>query len=103
MTDMRENAPDAIERLRLDARHNAVRITGYDARAILDHIAALTAERDAAVAEVARLRGAISWIEPPFVDAATSHGELKCRVGFCVADAKRAARAHKESGHVAED
>lgn len=42
-------------------------------------------------AEVSKLRGAISWIEPPFVDATTSHDELKKRVGFCVADAKRAA------------
>lgn len=40
-------------------------------------------------AEIARLRGAISWLEPPFVDYATSHDELKQRVGFCLDEAKR--------------
>jgi hypothetical protein len=56
------NAPDAIERLR--QRLTIVDSYGFnefrefpaaDARAILDHITALTAERDAAVAEVAQI------------------------------------------------
>jgi uncharacterized protein (DUF934 family) len=41
--------------------------------------------------EVERLRAAIVWIEPPFVDEFTSAAELRQRIGFCVADAKRAA------------
>lgn len=57
-------------------------------RQAADLIEAQAAELEA---EVSKLRGAISWIEPPFVDATTSHDELKKRVGFCVADAKRAA------------
>jgi hypothetical protein len=46
-------------------------------------------------AENLRLRAAISWIEPPFVDEKTSHEELKKRVQFCVQDA---ARAHPNTG-----
>ena len=42
-------------------------------------------------AENERLRGAISWIEPPFVDEKTPEEELRRRVSYCVADAKRAA------------
>ena len=41
--------------------------------------------------EVERLRAAISWIEPPFVDDNTSEEELRQRVKFCVQDAARAA------------
>jgi hypothetical protein len=59
------NAPDAIERLRNQTSfaetwmHQAVYIRSDDARAILDHITALTAERDAAVAEVAQI---VAWL-----------------------------------------
>jgi hypothetical protein len=53
-------APDAIERLRdTMAGQTGGGMTcmdADDARAILDHITALTAERDAAVAEVAEWR-----------------------------------------------
>ena len=42
-------------------------------------------------AEIEKLRAAISWIEPPFVDDSTSESELRSRIKFCVADAKRAA------------
>jgi hypothetical protein len=57
------NAPDAIERLRV-AYHGArltsgVMVSADDARAILNHLTALTAERDAAVAEVAQI---VAWL-----------------------------------------
>ena len=51
------------------------------------------ARADRAEEEVERLRGAISWIEPPFVDGKTPKVELRRRIGFCIADAKLAARA----------
>lgn len=41
------------------------------------------------MANIDRLKAAISWIEPPFVDAETSPDELRRRVDFAVADAKR--------------
>jgi biopolymer transport protein ExbB/TolQ len=57
------NAPDAIEALREFERERWLRstmfITQTDARAILDHITALTAERDAAVAEVGQI---VAWL-----------------------------------------
>lgn len=67
MTDMRENAPDTVERLRkrmlsddvLGINRSSYAVKKDDARAILDHIAALTAERDAAVAEVAQI---VAWL-----------------------------------------
>jgi hypothetical protein len=52
--------PDAVERLRDKVKHywsqDRYTLLADDARAILDHITALTAERDAAVAEVAQMR-----------------------------------------------
>jgi len=52
--------PDAIERLHdLAINKWADGISVNDARAILDHITALTAERDAAVAEVAQI---VAWL-----------------------------------------
>jgi hypothetical protein len=38
-----------------------------------------------------KLRAAICWIEPPFIDANTPESELRKRIDFCVQDAKRAA------------
>ena len=52
--------------------------------AAADRIEALEAENE-------RLRGAISWIEPPFVDENTPAAELRSRIGFCIADAALAA------------
>jgi hypothetical protein len=52
---------------------------------------ALADKVDRLTAELERLRGAISWIEPPFVDEKTPEEELRRRVSYCVADAKRAA------------
>lgn len=40
-----------------------------------------------------KLRAAISWIEPPFIDESTPVEELRQRIAFVVADAKRAALA----------
>ena len=40
--------------------------------------------------EVRKLRTAINWIEPPFVDENTSEAELRARISFVIADAKRA-------------
>ena len=56
-------APDAIERLR-DTMAGQIGggmtcMDADDARAILDHVTALTAERDAAVAEVAQI---VAWL-----------------------------------------
>ena len=48
-------------------------------------------------AEIDKLRAAIAWIEPPFVDEHTTAQELRQRVNFCVADAKRAARQQEKS------
>ena len=42
-------------------------------------------------AENEKLRAAICWIEPPFIDAKTTESELRKRIDFCVQDAKRAA------------
>jgi hypothetical protein len=57
------NAPDAVEILRAlvassDTR-DSVRVYRDEARAILDHITALTAEHDAAVAEVVQI---VAWL-----------------------------------------
>lgn len=48
-------------------------------------------------ARVARLEAAVSWLEPPFVDATTPEAELRQRIGLCVADARRAAITKGES------
>jgi hypothetical protein len=63
---------------------------------------AIKAEREANAAEVLalraendKLRAAISWIEPPFIDSNTSEIEIRKRIGFCVQDAKRAALTTK--------
>lgn len=42
-------------------------------------------------AENAKLRAAISWIMPPFVDENTPEEELRQRIAFAVADVNRAA------------
>ena len=46
-----------------------------------------------------KLKAAISWLEPPFVDENTSHEELLRRVQFMLADAKRADPTKNEEGH----
>lgn len=76
-----------LRQARQDAEDTLKARYSFEARIAYDN-AARAAELEA---EVSKLRGAISWIEPPFVDATTSHDELKKRVGCCVADAKRAA------------
>lgn len=40
--------------------------------------------------KIEKLRAAISWIEPPFIDENTSEAELRKRISFCVEDAKKA-------------
>ncbi len=42
-------------------------------------------------AENSKLRAAISWIAPPFVDEKTPEAELRQRIAFAVADLNRAA------------
>ena len=54
-------------------------------------VAALKADNE-------RLRAAISWIEPPFVDEKTPEAELRQRIAFAVADAARAALAQPAEG-----
>jgi hypothetical protein len=41
------------------------------------------------MSDIATLKAAVSWIEPPFVDDDTSDEELRRRVGFAVKDANR--------------
>jgi len=58
----------------------------------LEHAAPeLAAEVVRLRAENEKLRAAICWIEPPFIDAKTPESELRKRIDFCVQDAKRAA------------
>jgi len=38
----------------------------------------------------AKLRAAIAWIEPPFIDEKTTADELRGRIGFCLDDARKA-------------
>jgi hypothetical protein len=71
--------------------------------AILDALAPIIAEIEAAARADEReyndrLRGAISWLEQPFVDEHTPDNELRARVKYCIQDAERAAaiRAQKE-------
>ena len=47
-------------------------------------------------AENERLRAAISWIEPPFVDSKTSEVELRTRIQMCVEDKRRALKRKPE-------
>lgn len=68
------------------------------ARAQADLYAAMKERAEAAEKEVERLRGAISWIEPPFIDVNTSEAELRQRIGFVIADAKRDALL-PDNGH----
>lgn len=49
-------------------------------------------------AENAKLKGAISWIEPPFVTDKTPEDELRERVRFVIADAKRDALTGSTKG-----
>jgi hypothetical protein len=69
-----------------------------EARAALDAtpLAAMQERIESLEAENEKLRAAISWIEPPFVDGNTLLNELRKRVQFCVADAKRAALGRGE-------
>jgi predicted nucleic acid-binding Zn-ribbon protein len=60
-----------------------------------DRIEALSAEVKQKDALIEKLQGAISWIEPPFIDENTPESELRSRIRFCVADAKRAALGAK--------
>ena len=48
--------------------------------------------------EVERLRGALSWITPPFVDADTTLAELRKRVQFVNDDLHLAAPSNREPG-----
>ena len=91
------NAPDAIDRLRdTMAGQTGGGMTcmdADDARAILDHITALTAERDAAVAEVAEWRECAQYdatMEGPVFKGWDRSQMDRCRKRFI------AAGAHKE-------
>jgi hypothetical protein len=99
---MEDSMSDLVERLReFEGRNPPWGLLGDAA----DEITRLTAEverlRDCSQlcceeigklrAKNERLRAAIAWIAPPFVDEFTSAAELRQRIGFCVADAKRAA------------
>jgi len=63
---------------------DTVQLRNPDGIEAAEAISTLLKERDA-------LRAAISWIEPPFVTSETTVNELRKRVGFVVADLKRAA------------
>jgi hypothetical protein len=90
------NAPDAIERLRAEC-HTAgafshLTIRADDARAILDHTTALTAERDAAVAEQAvreqmrayYLSQGLLTVQMPTLTGSSSHANDRCTQNFDV-------------------
>lgn len=77
---------DLVERLRTSVTVDAIVLAAAQAA---DRIEALEAENE-------RLRAAISWIEPPFMDDKTPESELRSRIEFCVADAKRAALVEKQ-------
>jgi hypothetical protein len=89
------NAPDAMTVLRELATHRASTrlIASAEARAILDHITALTAERDAAVAEVAQI---VAWLRS---EGETWYGAGNQGVAEIMQDAADAiaAGAHKET------
>jgi hypothetical protein len=55
-----------------------------------DRIAALNAEVARKDELIGKLLGAVSWLEPPFIDDSTAELELRLRIGFCVADKNRA-------------
>ena len=59
---------------------------------------ALARDNIAKDATIERLMGAISWIEPPFVDEKTSHDELRQRVGIAVKDAALATKGRVSDG-----
>jgi len=52
----------------------------------------LYARLSAAEEENKRLRAAISWLQPPFVDAKTPAAEIRKRICFMLDDLKRAGR-----------
>jgi hypothetical protein len=41
--------------------------------------------------EIEKLRGAISWLDQPFIDESTSESELRTRIAFMLVDRDRAA------------
>ena len=49
--------------------------------------------------EIEKLRGAISWLDQPFIDEKTSKRELLARIGFAIADRDRAALNQKGKSH----
>jgi len=88
MTSPKHTSSDLVERLRaFDYNVDIAMFYDKDPECVseaADRIEALEAENK-------RLRGAISWIEPPFVDENTPAAELRSRIGFCIADAALAA------------
>lgn len=80
----------AVARLTSDAKEfdlfgvgpNLPRHTA-DLRTVLDALKARDAEID-------KLRGAISWVVPPFIDETTQEAEIRKRIAFLRADAERA-------------
>lgn len=47
-------------------------------------------------ATIEKLRTAILWISPPFVDENTPEAELRQRISFCVQDAKKATKGTRD-------
>lgn len=45
---------------------------------------------------IGKLQAAINWIEPPFIDEATSETELRNRIKLCVSDARAALAGEKK-------
>lgn len=77
----------AIELNRRHYSHNPNWKVSTDPRGALsqiDNMAAGMADK------IDKLRAAISWVSPPFVDENTPRDELLRRIGFLLADAKRA-------------
>ena len=95
---------DASEWMREDDREMRKEL-----REAFDRLEAALARAPSALTEAAKgarekalerafdgLQGAISWVEPPFVDERTSREELWQRVGFLLADRKNALKALAE-------
>lgn len=78
---------EKLERMLPDAVDYGWLYHCHEALAILPIV---NARLDAVEKERDALRGAISWIEPPFVDGNTSKKEMRQRIAFAVADAERA-------------
>ncbi len=86
LSKLRRTKPVAGRPYKSDAEE-PINPDAYEAIALINQIVADLAERDG---RVERLLGALSWIDKPFVDAATPEKELRDRISFALADRDKA-------------